>query len=245
MVEPSGSWRTWSTGDRSGQKQPRLHPVTWRDHDAGHASTPVPLSSWRGDGTPDGDRSATPDHDVREHQANRLKRAAAELAAEGGAAAVTTGALASRSGVSRTSLYEIFGSTQACAYAAAEETVDMLVARLDASDGPTAGERLHAAVRELFEFCAEHPLASRLALVEIVGIDAEGARRRRRALDRLGDPIEARVAQAYPQAPELAPRLLVGGLFDIATTRLAAGRAAELPDLLPELVDTLLGGATR
>lgn len=200
------------------------------------------MSSWLDDDEP-GEGARRGLEAARADQADRLKRAAAELAAEGGPRAVTAGGIAARAGVSRATLLELFGSREACAYAAADETVEAILARLARCGSCDAGERIHETVRALFEFCAEQPAASGLALVEIVGIGEDGARRRRDALDRIAGVLAARLRDADPYLPDLTPTLVAGGLVDVAATRLSTGRAEELPGLLPDLVDTLLGGA--
>ncbi len=188
--------------------------------------------------------------EVADNQRDRLMKAVAELAAEVGCTAITADRLTRRAGVSRSTLYELFDSKDACVLAASDHALEQLMPLVEAAaqaDRP-ATVRLHGTVEMLVRFCTAHPLAARLCLVEISGAGPEGAVRRNRVLSRMHDALEPIVREITPEAPPMTTDLLVGGLYDVVSKRLRSGRAGELPDLLPELrdlTDSLVGAAGR
>jgi AcrR family transcriptional regulator len=212
----------------------RMALMVWPDR-------PSPLSRGRHKLSPD---------EVTGHQRDRLMKAVAELAAEIGCAAITADRLVQRAGVSRSTLYELYESKDACVLAASDHALEQLMPLIEGAataDRP-ATVRLHGAVEMLVRFCSTHPLAARLCLVEIGGIGAEGSARRSHVLGRMKQALDPVVREITPEAPPMTTDLLVGGLYDVVTKRLRNGQAKQLPGLLPELqelTNSLVGNASR
>jgi AcrR family transcriptional regulator len=190
----------------------------------------VPLKEWLEQATVTRGRHGLSAESVRQAQRGRLLAATAELAAEHGIRGVTAARLTDRAGVSRATLYSLFASKDGCMYAAAGEALGRLGALVsEAAIGRTADARLEATIDRFTSFCANHPNAARLGLVEIVGAGDEGGRLRNQALAGLTELLEEIVAEGWPDAPALTAELLAGGLWHLAGSRLCAGRAHELP----------------
>jgi AcrR family transcriptional regulator len=188
--------------------------------------------------------------EVASNQRDRLMKAVADLASEVGCTGITADRLTERAGVSRSTVYELFDSKDACVLAASDHALGRLMPLFEAAakaDRP-ANVRLHGAIEMLVRFCTAHPQAARLCLVEVSGVGPEGAARRSEALGRMKGALEPVVREVAPGAPPLTTDLLVGGLYDIVSKRLRTGQAKKLPDLLPELrtlTDSLVGGGGR
>lgn len=192
----------------------------------------MPLSEWiERDPLTRGRHGLAPEK-VRQIQRGRLLAAAAELAAEHGVRGVTAARLTDRAGISRTTLYDLFGNKDAVVDVAAREALASLVASVAeaARSDRSAAARLETMVDSFTDFCVAHPNAAQLGLVEIAGVGAEGARLRYETLDELIEVFRTPLAEAYPVAPPLTADLLVSGLWHIAGSRLCAGRAREIPN---------------
>jgi AcrR family transcriptional regulator len=172
--------------------------------------------------------------------------AAAHIAATEGLQGVTTTRLVQSANVSRSTLYELFESKDACVVAAADHALDELVAMLDdavAGDG-AAPERMVRALEALLRFCSERSAQARLCLVEVAGAGPVGAARRSGGMERIQTVLEPLVHETSPSAPPLTADLLVGGICSVVAAQLRAGRTEAIPELLPELlalVESVLG----
>jgi AcrR family transcriptional regulator len=178
-------------------------------------------------------------------QRNALLDAARSLLSEGGTEALTFPALAARTGLARSSLYEYFRSRAA------------VVEELCAVDFPVWAAEVEAAMRaaDTPEAKIEAYVRSQLALVgerthrAVVAISAgeldAAAREKIRAAHGglIGMVVEALLALGHPD-PRLSATLLQG-VVDAAVRRLELG-AAETPDVITEAaVAMALGGVRR
>ncbi len=192
----------------------------------------MPLSEWLDRDPLTRGRHGLPPDKVRQIQRGRLLAAAAELAAEHGVRGVTAARLTDRAGISRTTLYDLFGSKDAVVDATAREALANLVAQVSeaARASSPASARLETMVDTFTRFCEAHPSSAQLGLVEIAGFGDAGARLRYETLDELIELFRTPLAEAHPGAPALTADLLVSGLWNVAGSRLCAGRARELPN---------------
>ena len=192
-------------------------------------------------------RHRIPPELVAENQRWRLLGAAAEVLAERGYARITTADIASCAGVSRSTFYAHFDDLDACLLAAYEQAADCLCDLVAGACEVGGGEewqaRLRAALDESLVFLASEPaLANLLGAAAPAGDPAIAAARGRflnRLAWRLRGGRKLRPQGAPPLPPDTERRLLAAALGLIGD-RVAAGGAARLPELAPELVDLLL-----
>jgi AcrR family transcriptional regulator len=162
---------------------------------------------------------ALPRADVLAEQRERLLAAMTELIASGGYARVRIGALASRAGVSRTAFYECFTNKEACAFAAYDRFIEVLLRALRERAGePTdLGELISALLDAYFSVLERDLVAARAFLVEFDALGPPARQRRRLALD----AIAAYVRQMHEEfrasdatlAPAFEPDIYVGILY--------------------------------
>ena len=185
---------------------------------------------------------------VAENQRWRLLGAAAEVLAERGYAHTKTADIASRAGVSRSTFYEHFDDLAACLLAAYEMAADCLC---DLVSGACEGERaqdwparLRAAIEEALAFLASEPALAHLLGPAAPAGDLAIAAARDRLINRLAWPLRsgrklrAEAASALPPDTE---RRLAAAALGLISDRVAAGEAARLPALVPELAALLSG----
>lgn len=103
-------------------------------------------------------------------------------------------------------------------------------------------ERVSVAVRQALEFAAADPAAASVLTNAALGQGRDGLERYERFMAYLAGLLEAGRAES-PHGSDLPPtteRSLAGGVATIVANRVDRGRAAELPDLTPEVVQFVL-----
>lgn len=175
-------------------------------------------------------------------QRARLIGAAIRVAGSDGYAAMTVSAVIGTAGVSRKTFYELFADREACFLAALDAVFDQARAGIR-EVGPSVEEatwpvRLRALLGWGLGALADHPHAARVAFVEVLAAGPRAIQRRDAALGELarllGPGYDA--APARVKVPRLMPEAIAGALYEIVRARVADGRLAELPGLLPDLL---------
>jgi AcrR family transcriptional regulator len=169
-------------------------------------------------------------------QRRRIIDALVESCAEKTYAGTTIADIVGRASISRTTFYKRFEGKRECFDAALDACLDELAAAVAASyssaDPPPLAIR--KGVAATLELMAAKPALAQLVMGEAVAVDPGVAKRYRDLLipayERLWDGDGAR-----PQ-PRTDPRLSFGRAQVLVYNRILAGRTAELPQLLPDLV---------
>jgi AcrR family transcriptional regulator len=181
------------------------------------------------------DPTIPPDVGVRE-QRQRIVEAMVDSCAEKTYAATTIADLVSRASISRTTFYKRFEGKRQCFDAALDWAIDELraaaVGSHSASDSPPQAVRKAAAAA--LRLMAAKPALAQLVMGEAVAVEPNVAQRYRQllipALQGLWD------AAGRPRRSYADPALAFGRAQVLVYNQILAGRTAELPDLLPEVV---------
>ena len=174
----------------------------------------------------------------------RILWATVRLVAEKGFESVTVFDVTERADVSRAAFYELFDSKDECLFAAYEKVLDALVAyvaRAFEGDGPWP-LRIRRAMQACLEACSAEPEVARMTTVDAPAARPEAQHRYRNALERFVPLfIEGREYAADDvHLPRDLERMAVGGAETIIFDEVVAGRAAELPARLPDILFTVL-----
>lgn len=179
--------------------------------------------------------------EVARHQRLRMHGGMVEAVAANGYAGTSVKQVIGLAGVSRRAFYEQFANKEECFLA----TFDLIASRWAARVGEAyrategdLGERLRAAMTEWTEEIESNAKSAVLAIVEAQTAGAPGLARLRRATGTF-ERMLARSFERAPDAPALpAPivRGIVGGVHEVACTRLRTGASGEIPALTEELV---------
>jgi AcrR family transcriptional regulator len=146
-----------------------------------------------------------------------------------------------RAGVSRKTFYELFAGKDECF----AETYDVWIERLLAStfsafDAQSEWvDQLRAGLTALLAELAREPAAARLCFSEVVAAGGDTPRRRELAGERLAGLFDA---PGVPDGP-LGETLRAGRVSELGETlrrEIAAGHAAQLPDLAPDLMGAMV-----
>jgi AcrR family transcriptional regulator len=150
---------------------------------------------------------ALPRADVLAEQRERLMAAMTELLAAGGYSGVTIGALASRSTVSRTAFYQCFPDKEACAFAAYDRFIEVLLAALArrASEPGGPAELIGAMLDGYFATLQRDLVVTRAFLVEFDGLGQKARERRRQALRGIAQYLRYMHEQFRAADPAVAP----------------------------------------
>jgi AcrR family transcriptional regulator len=197
------------------------------------------LRKWR---LPRG-RHGLPRELVVRSQRERLLAAVVRVTASKGYKATSVADILEEAGVGRESFYELFDDKRDCLLVAHGVLVDHLEATVKAAydePGPWV-DRVRNSVAAMLDWFAADPAAARVTVVELAAIGSvsrerfqEHFRRFTTLLDEGRD--ESEHGQARPQASELA----IGAGLARVYEEVIRGRAAELPNLLPELTFEVL-----
>jgi len=187
-------------------------------------------------------RHGIPANVVVEHQRRRLLAAMAAALAEHGYANVTTTHVSERANVSTSTFYKHFGNLWDCALAAYVTGADRLCAEIEgacAARDPRQ-DALAVGIEAALAFCATEPAEAKLLSAQAPLEASAIAAARRLLISRLAAMLRRGRAgeEAGLQPPGLDERL-IDATLTFVFTRIAAGEAARLADLTPELAAIL------
>jgi AcrR family transcriptional regulator len=202
-------------------------------------------------------RHGLPREAVHAAQRERVMSAFTELMADRGWAGVRVNDIATRAGVSLEAFYELYEDKQACAFAAYDRFIEVLVRRVAASLPPAKDWRqfVHGEVEAYFSALSADPVVARAILLEMDALGAEARRRRRHSLMRF-----AVVSHNAETALRKIDKQLVGMPLHIHLAHIYAVRQlacdalddhavpdfdAMAPDLVDWIVTAAYGGRPR
>jgi AcrR family transcriptional regulator len=191
-------------------------------------------------------RHGLPREFVAHNQRERLIAGIAEAIAENGYAGTTIAHITRHAAVSRRTFYEHFASKDECFVAAYDTVMAELRERValafeEEADWPHA---VRAGIAAMLRFLAAEPHLARLCMVEALVAGPVVVERYDSAIQsfvpyfqggREGRPPEV-LARLSPTTEEA----LVGGMMSLISRRIIAGKATELEQLLPDLVEFTL-----
>jgi AcrR family transcriptional regulator len=212
-----------------GPPQPGMGTAATRDHTSSPFSLPLP----RG-------RHGLPPAFVKRHQRMRILEAVLAVSAEHGFEATSVRDLIAAAGLSHQTFYQHFASKEDAWSAAFDQAfVELFAAAWYAAAPQRSGaDKVTAAVSACLNHLAAEPQRARLLLV-----DAPSAGRA--ATPAIDEAMEAftrlvtRAAGDRGKQSAIVPFALVGGIVSLVAGWVVDGRASELADLTPALVEVV------
>lgn len=191
-------------------------------------------------------RHGLPREFVTHNQRERLIAGIAEAIAEHGYSGTTIAHITRAAAVSRRTFYEHFSSKDECFVAAYDAVMKELRERVSAAfeEAEEWPQAIRAGIAAMLEFLAAEPNLARLCMVEALVAGPA-------VVERYDAAIQSFVPYFQQgregRSPEILARLsptteeaLVGGMVSLISRRIIAGKAEELEDLLPDLVEFTL-----
>jgi AcrR family transcriptional regulator len=195
-------------------------------------------------GTPPGRQPISREF-ILHHQRARIVHALAEEVVDKGYRDVTVAGIVKRAGVARNTFYDSFANKEECFLAASDlagEEAMRRVAEAVRAAPPGWPERIRAGMAALLSFAAGEAALARVFVVESLSAGPAAAERYERTVRavvpffRLG----RRGAKHGDNLPPTLEETIVGGIFWVVYQRIVTGRAEQLEELLPEIVEFAL-----
>jgi AcrR family transcriptional regulator len=192
-------------------------------------------------------RHGLPREFVARNQRERLIAGLAEAVAEHGYAGTTIAHITRHAAVSRRTFYEHFSSKDECFVAAYETVMAELrgrVAEAIEAEGGEWPQAIRAGIAAMLGFLAAEPHLARLCMVEALVAGPLVVERYDAAIRSFVPYFEQGREDLPPeQLALLSPsteEALVGGMVSLISRRVIGGRAEQLEELLPDLVEFAL-----
>jgi AcrR family transcriptional regulator len=191
-------------------------------------------------------RHGLPREFVTHNQRERLIAGIAEAIAENGYSGTTIAHITRAAAVSRRTFYEHFASKDECFVAAYDTVMKELQERVtdafeQTDDWPQA---IKAGISAMLEFLASEPNLARLCMVEALVAGPAVVERYDAAIQSFvpyfREGREGRPKEVLDRLSATTEEALVGGMVSLISRRIIAGKAEELEDLLPDLVEFTL-----
>jgi AcrR family transcriptional regulator len=181
---------------------------------------------------------------IARHQQARIIAALAAEASERGYHAVTVADLVKRAGIARSTFYDNFSSKEDCFLAAQRFATAKALERVVAAAGEIDDwpGRVRAGLAAFLRYVTEEPALARTCMVEALAAGPASVRCYEESLQSFVSlfKLGRDVSPHSEELPATMEEAIVGGVFWILYQRLAAGRADDLEDLLPEILEFAL-----
>lgn len=179
------------------------------------------------------------------NQRERILAAVAQVASTRGYGAMSVQDVVREAGVSRRTFYEQFKNKDHAFLAAYDEASGRLMTTIRAGmdDEKTFEDKISAGFRAFLELLAASPAFAKMCIVEVLAAGPEAIARRARTMEDFTGIFEESARETLvkenPPSPLIA-ETIVGGVYETVYRRIARGETAELPRLLPDLVESAL-----
>jgi AcrR family transcriptional regulator len=191
-------------------------------------------------------RHGLPREFVTRNQRERLIAGLAEAVAEHGYSGTTIAHITRAAAVSRRTFYEHFESKDECFVAAYDAVMGELRERVSEAFEETDEwpQAIKAGIDAMLEFLAANPALARLCMVEALVAGPAVVERYDAAIQSFVPYFqkgrEGRSPEVLSRLSATTEEALVGGMVSLISRRIIAGRAEELEELLPDLVEFTL-----
>lgn len=191
-------------------------------------------------------RHGLPREFVTHNQRERLIAGLAEAVAENGYSGTTIAHITRHAAVSRRTFYEHFSSKDECFVAAYDTVMAELHERVsegfrEASDWPHA---VRSGIAAMLAFLAAEPQLARLSMVEALVAGPVVIEHYDAAIQNFvpyfRDGRDGRPPEILARLSPTTEEALVGGMVSLISRRVIAGKAEDLEELLPDLVEFTL-----
>jgi AcrR family transcriptional regulator len=168
----------------------------------------------------------------------------AQVASTRGYGGMSVQDIVREAGVSRRTFYEQFKNKDHAFLAAYDEASGRLLASVRAAfEGEKTMEgRASAGFNAFLTLLAASPAFAKMCIVEVLAAGPDAIARRARTMEEFTGYFERSAGELLGEnAPSpLIAETIVGGVYETVYRRIARGETADLPKLLPDLVESAL-----
>jgi AcrR family transcriptional regulator len=189
-------------------------------------------------------RHGLPRELVTRSQRERLLAAVVRVAASQGFESTSVADILEEAGVGRESFYELFADKKDCLLAAREILVEDLAKTIQTAYSEEEGEwpdRVRNGLAAMLDWLADDPAAARVVIVELAAIGPDSREIFQADFARFTALLDAGLEgdEPVPGLPQ-ATSLAVGGALARVYAEVVRDRAADLPQMLPQLTYEML-----
>lgn len=182
--------------------------------------------------------------DVKANQRGRILDAVADVVSLTGYPATSVEGITAAAGVSRRTFYDCFRGKEEAFLAALEQACDELLERLrrafDVNETFAGGVR--DCVATFAQFVAEDPRRADMLIIEVLAAGPAAIQRRNEMMRTLSVMLEEtgrRIANGT-RVPGLVAETAIGGIYEVAYSRVLQGESEALVELVPDLAYSIL-----
>lgn len=185
-----------------------------------------------------GGRHGLSAEEVAESQRSRILSAMTEAVGRDGYQAARVADVIAHAGVSRKTFYEHFEDKEHCFIAAYQQSLARLLSvTLDAFEAQDEWvDSLRAGLTALLNALAYDPQVARVCFVEVLAAGPKAVEVRNESMRGFAYVFDAGRSETEQDLPGFTGISMVGGLSEILYREIVGGAAAELPQLVPELM---------
>jgi AcrR family transcriptional regulator len=177
---------------------------------------------------------------VAASQRSRILDAMTQLAGERGYHDASIADVIKQAGVTRKAFYKLFEDKEQCFIAAYErELARLLTLTLEAFETQDEwADRVRAALSALLHALAREPTVARVCFIEVMTAGPRAIAARNEAMRGFTIVFDTGRLQDDRERPPALALNMVGGMSEIVHREIAAGKAEDLADALPDLMYT-------
>jgi AcrR family transcriptional regulator len=176
---------------------------------------------------------------VEENQRDRILDAIVDVTSLAGYAAMSVEDIISAAGVSRRTFYDHFRGKEEAFLAALDGSCKRLLDEVQAAaeGGATFAQSVRDCLTAFVQFIVDDPRRADMVIVEVPAAGPVATDRRNALMRTLTAMLRHGAArdQHARRPPELTAETIVGGIYEVAYSRVLQGRSEELLELLPDL----------
>jgi AcrR family transcriptional regulator len=189
-------------------------------------------------------RHGLPRSFVQKNQRERILRAVVEVASKTGYGALTVREIIEAAGVSRRTFYDHFDNKEQAFLAAYHLVVGRLAVDVEeaSAKGRTWSESILFGLSTFLNQMARDHALAHLLVVEVLAAGPPALASRAQAMEAFRAFLEPGFDEAPDglPVPALAAETAIGGAYEVVYSLILQGRTAELPALLPDLLQIVL-----
>ena len=181
---------------------------------------------------------------VVNNQRERILNAVANVASVAGYSAMSVEDIIATAGVSRRTFYDHFKSKDDAILAEYDIIASKLFESVSAAYDPEASlaDRAQTCLEAVVDYFVSEPAYADMCIVEVLAAGPVAIERRDNSVQALSGLIDQAVQELPKRGrpPALTSQAVVGGIYEVIYSRVLRGKLEELPELVPDLLYTLL-----
>jgi AcrR family transcriptional regulator len=181
---------------------------------------------------------------VAANQRQRVFDAIVDITSLAGYAAMSVEDIIGTAGISRRTFYDTFSGKEDAFLAALDAVIAELLERVRAAcaDSDTFAGGVRDCLAAFLQFLIDEPPYADMLLIESLAAGPEAIERRNATVKVFAEMLRTGAQQCVTgrKPPDLTAETIVGGIYEVAYSRVIAGEAKQLPSIQADLAYSLM-----